>query len=64
MTAENYRISDITKATHNGRRVKIFKAWQRDQPMRGYLYAGQFTAPVKTANRDLWKIAQEKGETP
>ena len=57
MNATQYRIEDIRKATLNGRAVKLFKAYQKHGD--SFIFCGQFSAPVKTANRDLWKVAAE-----
>lgn len=54
-TAENFRIEQIQKATVNGRAIKMFSAYE--QKGDAFIHIGKFTAPVKTANRDLWKIA-------
>jgi hypothetical protein len=53
----DFRIENIQKANLNGRQVKLFTAFLK----RGdaFIHHGRFSAPVKTANRDLWKIAAE-----
>ena len=48
----------IHRARWNGRLVKIFTAYIQ-QPDGAFVHFGQFTAPPRTANRDLWKIAAE-----
>ena len=53
-----YRIGRIHRARWNGRLVKIFTAYIQ-QPDGAFVHFGQFTAPPRTANRDLWKIAAE-----
>lgn len=50
-----FRIEDIQKATVGGRKVKIFKAFEYDSKAQAYIYCGQFEAPQRTANKDLWK---------
>lgn len=55
MNATDYRIEAITKATVNGRAVKIFKAYRKDGD--AFVFCGEFTAPAKTANKNLWQIA-------
>ena len=55
MTANNYRIEGIRKARVNGRAVKIFNALQKNGG--AFVFIGEFTAPIRKANRDLWKIA-------
>lgn len=47
------KVENIQKATVNGRKVKLFSV--RDS--RG-VYAGQYSAPVKTANKDLLKFVK------
>lgn len=47
------KVENIQKATVNGRKVKIFSV--RDS--RG-VYVGQYSAPVKTANKDLLKFVE------
>lgn len=54
-TASDFRIEQVTKATVNGRQVKLFRAYERDGDT--FVFAGTFTAPVKTANRNLWTVA-------
>lgn len=55
MNASDYRIEDIRRATVNGRAVKIFKAYRRNG--HAFVFCGEFTAPAKTANKNLWKVA-------
>lgn len=54
-TAADYRIEDVRAATVNGTKRILFKAFER----RGnaFVHVGQFSAPARTAKRDLWKIA-------
>ena len=56
-TAADYRIENIQKATLNSRQVKLFTAFVKQGD--AFVHCGKFSAPVKTANRDLWKIAAE-----
>lgn len=51
----DFRIEAVSRATVNGRVCKLFVAFRR----RGsaFVRIGQFSAPARTANRDLWKIA-------
>lgn len=51
----NYRIENIQKATVNGQRVKIFRAYEQQQEDGAFVHIGQFSAPIKTANKDLSK---------
>ncbi len=57
MNASNFRIEEIRKATVGSRAVKMFKAYE----LRGnvFVFCGQFSAPARTANKDLWKIAAD-----
>lgn len=55
MNASNFRIESIRRATLNGRNVKTFKAYSKSGD--SFVFCGQFSAPARTANRDLWKIA-------
>ena len=58
-TAADYRIEQIEKATVNGQAVKVFDAFERDGD--AFVFVGKFRAPVKTANKNLWLIAEERG---
>lgn len=49
------RIEDIRRATLNGRAVKLFKAYR--QHGNAYVFAGQFAAPARTANKNLHMFA-------
>lgn len=51
---ENFRIEDVRKAVVNGKSVKLFNAYQKID--KAFVFAGQFSAPIKTANKDLWKL--------
>lgn len=59
METGNYRITDIRKATLNGRAVKLFKAYAR----RGdaFVFCGEFTAPRRTAAADLARFIDQEG---
>lgn len=50
---EKYRIEEIEKVRWNGRKVKIFKAFEYDKNAGAYIFCGQFVAPVRTKNDDL-----------
>lgn len=58
VTAADFRVESIQKATLNGRQVKLFTASLKQGD--AFVHYGKFSAPVKTANRDLWKIAADK----
>ena len=53
MTKEQYRIQDIQKAVLNGVKVKLFKAFEYDADAKAYIFCGQFSAPAKTAKKNL-----------
>ena len=54
-TAADYRIESIRKVTLNGAAHKAFKAFKKQGD--AFVFVGEFSAPAKTANCDLWKIA-------
>ncbi len=54
-TTANFRIENIQKANVNGRQVKLFTAFVKQGD--AFVHFGKFSAPIRTANRDLWKIA-------
>lgn len=56
-TALDYRIEDVQKVTLNGVQKLTFKAYRKEA--EGFVFAGQHSAPAKTAKRDLWKIADQ-----
>ena len=49
------RIENIRRVTLNGRAVKLFKAYRLQGD--AYVFAGQFSAPVRTANKNLHAFA-------
>lgn len=55
LTAADYRIQNVQKCNVKGRHVKIFKAYRN----AGYHFefVGQFTAPQKTSDGALWRVA-------
>ena len=57
-TAEDYRIERVRELTLNGKKVKAFDALIK----RGdaFVFMGAYTAPVKTANKNLWLIPDEQ----
>ena len=55
MTATDFFITDIETAHVSGKLVKVFKAFQK---MNGsFVFVGKFSAPAKTADKNLWQIA-------
>lgn len=57
MNASDFRIENVRNATLNGRAVRTFKAFRKDGA--AFVFCGAFSAPARTAKRDLWKIAAE-----
>lgn len=55
--AEDFRIEDVRKATVNGQSVKLFRAYKKQGD--AFVHVGQFSAPQRTADKDLWKVAAE-----
>lgn len=55
--ATDYRIEGVQKATVNGVACILFKAFKRRDD--AFVFIGKFTAPTRTAKRDLWKIADQ-----
>ena len=60
MNATDYRIEDVHQVTYNGRQYKVFKAYRKETG--AFVFCGEFTAPHRTAKRDLWMFA-DKTET-
>lgn len=60
MNQSDFRITAIQRATVNGRPVKIFTAHRRIDG--AFVHVGQFSAPVMTANCDLWDVVQSDRE--
>ena len=54
-TAADFRVESVQKATVNGSSVKLFKAFEKQGS--AFVFVGQFSAPVRTANKNLWMIA-------
>ena len=46
-----YRIENIQKIVYNGKKVKLFKAYEK----RGndFIFIGNFTAPLRVSNKYL-----------
>ena len=57
MTQADFRIENIQKATLNGVAVKLFKAFKKQGD--AYVFVGQFSAPARTAKKNLWLIAAQ-----
>jgi hypothetical protein len=45
------KVTDIKIITLNGRKIKIFSAWERSG--NAWVFAGRYSAPHKTANKNL-----------
>lgn len=61
-TAADYRIEFVQLATYGatGTKVKTFKAYEYHADQKAFVYVGAFTAPAKTANKNLWKVVAER----
>jgi len=61
-TAADYRIEFIQSATYGatGTKVKTFQAYEYKADQKAFVFVGGFTAPAKTANKDLWKVVAER----
>lgn len=57
-SADDYRIENIRKITYNGKSVKAFDAYVKQGDV--FVFDGAHTAPVKTANKNLWLIPNER----
>ena len=60
---ERYRIENIEKITFNGRKLKLFNAYEYSEDHCAYILIGKFSAPVKTANKNLEKYIVQESET-
>lgn len=49
----SFKIENIKKATVNGYKVKLFKAWIYSPMAEGYIFDGQYSVPQKTANKNI-----------
>ncbi|MFN5350001.1 MAG: hypothetical protein ACK5A0_10750 [Polaromonas sp.] len=57
-TAADYRIEQVREIiVRNGKKVKLFQAYVKQGD--GFVYQGAYTAPVRTANKNLWLIPNE-----
>lgn len=55
------KIEDIRRVNLNGRAVKLFKVYVFKR--NAYVFAGQFSAPARTANKNLHTFAGVAYET-
>ena len=51
------KIENVRRATLNGRAVKLFTAYRLTDG--AYVHIGQFSAPARTANKDLVEFIAE-----
>jgi hypothetical protein len=47
------RIENIRTVKLNGKNVKVFDLYEYNADQKAYVFAGQYSAPAKTANKDL-----------
>ena len=52
----NYRISGVQVVRLGSKDVKLFSAYKLDGD--AFVYVGRFSAPMKTARKDLWKYVE------
>ena len=45
------KITDIQRVRLNNKEVKLFKVWEEEN--NTWVFAGQFSAPAKTTNKNL-----------
>ena len=50
---DRYRIENIQGVTLNGRKVKLFHAYEYDSSCNAYIHVGQFDAPAETPDSQL-----------
>ena len=50
-------VRNIKKATLNGRQVKLFELWKKEN--RCWYFDGQYSAPVSTPNKNLLSYVEE-----
>ena len=56
-SAADYRIEAIQTIELNGKKVKGFKAYVKQGD--AFVFLGGYTAPIRTANKNLWLIPNE-----
>ena len=56
-SATDYRIEKIQIIEYNGKRVKAFQSYVKQGD--AFVFQGAYTAPVRTANKNLWLIPNE-----
>jgi len=61
-TSSDYRIERIRALTLNGKKVKAFDAYVKQND--AFVFQGAFSAPARAANRNLWLIPNESDTGP
>ena len=56
-TTYDYRIERVRTLTLNGKKVRAFDAYVKQGDC--FVFQGAFTAPARTANKNLWLIPNE-----
>ena len=56
-TPVDYRIENIREVSFNGKKVKAFDSYVKQGD--AFVYQGAYTAPVRTAAKNLWLIPNE-----
>ena len=56
-TAADYRIEGIRTIEFNGKKVKAFQSFVKQGD--AFVFQGGYTAPLRTANKNLWLIPDE-----
>ena len=61
-TSNDYRIERVRTLTLNGKKIKAFDAYVKQGDGSGnfaFVFQGAFSAPARTANKNLWLIPNE-----
>ena len=58
---EQFRVEDVQRVTLNGRKVKLFKAFEYDHEAGAYVFCGQFEAPQNTPDSQLERYIDQGG---
>jgi hypothetical protein len=53
----NYRIEDVQRVTIGYHCKKLFSAYKKE--VGKFVFIGQFTAPIYTKTRELWKTVYD-----
>lgn len=56
-SAADYRIENVRTITFNGKNVKAFDVYAKQGD--SFVFQGAYTAPAKTAIKNLWLIPNE-----